>query len=83
MKEKKKLANANLNSICKNVEKVYINENLSPFSRDLLYHTRRFQMANGLKFSWSSGGVVLMREMETSKAIVARCVKDLEKYSKK
>ena len=61
MKEKKKLANANLNSICKNIEKIYINENLSQFSRDLLYHTRRFQKANGWKFSWSSGGVLLTK----------------------
>ena len=83
MKEKKKLANANLNFICINIEKVYINENLSPFSRDLLYHIRRFQKANGWKFSWSSGGVVLMREKETSKAILVCCVKDLKKYSKK
>ena len=82
MKEKKKLANANLNSICKNIEKIYINENLSQFSRDLLYHTRRFQKANGWKFSWSSGGVVLMREKETSKAVVVHCVEELKKYSK-
>ena len=68
-KEKNKLANANLNSISKNIDKVYINENLTPFSRDFLYHTRRFQKANGWKFSWSSGEVVLMREKETSKAV--------------
>ena len=83
MKEKKKLANANFNSIGQNVERVFINENLTPFSRDLLYHTRRFQKANGWKFSWSSGGVVLMREQENSKAVVIRCLKDLEKYAKK
>ena len=80
MKEKKKLAIATLNSICKNIEKIYINENLSQFSRDLLYHTRRFQKANGWKFSWSSGGVVLMREKETScRSSLCRRVKKILK----
>ena len=83
MKEKKKLANADLNSKGKNVEKVYINENLTPFSRDLLYHTRRFQKDNDWRYSWSSGGAILMREKENSKAVLVRCVKDLSKYCKK
>ena len=83
MKEKKKLANCNFNTIGKNVDRVYINENLTPYSRDLLYHTRRFQKANGWRYSWSSGGAILMREKENSKAILIRCVKDLTKYLKK
>ena len=33
---------------------VYINENMTPFSWDLLYHTGKFQKANGWKFSWFS-----------------------------
>jgi len=77
------LANADFNSISKNVEKVYINKNLTPISRDLLYHTRRFQKANGWRYSWSSGGVILIREKENSKAVLVRCVKDLRKYCKK
>lgn len=64
--KRKKIANANLNSLSKNIEKVYINDILSPFSSDLIYHTRRFQKANGWKFSWSSDGVVLMRKKEIS-----------------
>ena len=83
MKGKKNLANANFSNVSKNVDRVFINENLTPFSRDLLYHTRRFQKANGWRFSWSSGGVVLMKEKENSKAVVIRCIKDLEKYAKK
>ena len=78
MKGKKNLADANFSNVGKNVERVFINENLSAFSRDLLYHTRRFQKANEWRFSWSSGGNILLREKENSKAIVIRCVKDLE-----
>ena len=78
MKEKKKLPSANFMTIDKNIEKVYINKNMSPFSRDLLYHTKKFQKANGWKFSWSSGGAVLMRENETSKAVLVSCLEDLK-----
>ena len=81
--KKKNLTNANFSNVGKNVERVFIDENLTAFSWDLLYHTIRFQKANCWRFSWSSGGVVLMRERENSKAVVIRCIKNLEKYAKK
>ena len=84
MKRKKKnLTNANFINVGKNVERVFINENLTALSQDLLYHTRRFRKANGWRFSWSSGGVVLMRWRDNSKAVVICCIEDLEKYAKK
>ena len=67
----------------KKIEKVYINDKLSPFSQEFFYQTRRFQKVSDQKFSWSSGEVVLMRENETSMVVLIRCVKDLENYSKK
>ena len=74
MKGKKNLANADFSNVGKNVERVFINENLLAFSRDLLYHTRRFQKANDWKFSWSSGGTILLRKDEKSKVNVINSV---------
>ena len=62
--KKKKLANANFSGISKDIGKVFINENLTLFSRDLLYHTMKFQKANDWKFSWSSDGNVLESNRE-------------------
>ena len=60
MKEKKKFPNANLNVISN--EKVYINENLTYASRNLLFHARRFQRYNGWRFVISSQGTILLKE---------------------
>ena len=51
MKGKKNLENANFSNFNKNVERVFINENLTAFSQDLLNHMRKFQKANGWRFS--------------------------------
>ena len=77
MKEKKKLFNADLNDI--KAERVYINENLSKTSRNLLYLARRFQKEKGWKYAWSSSGTILLRKDEKSKVIVINSVEDIEK----
>ena len=77
MKEKKKLINADLTDI--KAERVYLNENLSKTSRNLLYLARRFQKENGWKYAWSSSGTILLRKDEKSKVNVINSVEDIEK----
>ena len=50
MKEKKKLANANLNGISDG--KIYINENLIKYSRNFFFHDKMFKRDKGWMFAW-------------------------------
>ena len=77
MKEKKKLYIADLSDI--KAERVYINENLTKASRNLLYLARRFQKEKGWKYAWSSSGTILLRKNEKSKINVISSVEDIEK----
>ena len=81
MKAKKKLANANLNGISDG--KIYINENLTKYSRNLLFHARRFRRDNGWMFAWcSQGGTILMKQQMNSPVIVINSMEDIEKLQK-
>ena len=77
MKEKKNLYNADLSDI--RAERVYLNENLSKTSRNLLFHARRFQKEKGWKYAWSSSGTILLRKDEKSNVNVINSVEDIEK----
>ena len=77
MKEKKKLYGADFSDI--KAERVYINENLTKSSRNLLYLARRFQKEKGWKYAWSSSGTILLRKDEKSKVNVINSVEDIEK----
>ena len=77
MKEKKKLYDADLSDI--KAERVYINENLTKSSRNLLYLARRFKEEKGWKYAWSSSGTILLRKDEKSKVNVINSVEDIEK----
>ena len=77
MKEKKKLNNADLTDI--KAERVYLNENLSKVSRNLLFLARRFKKENGWKYAWSSSSTILLRKDEKSKVNVINSVEDIEK----
>ena len=77
MKEKKNLYNADLTDI--NAERVYLNENLTKISRNLLFLARRFKKEKGWKYAWSSSGTVLLRKDEKSKVNVINSVEDIEK----
>ena len=77
MKEKKKLYGADFSDI--KAERVYINENLTKSSRNLLYLARRFKEEKGWKYAWSSSGTILLRKDEKSKVNVINSVEDIEK----
>ena len=77
MKEKKKLYDADLSDI--KAERVYINENLTKSSRNLLYLARRFKEEKGWKYAWSSSGTILLRKDEKSIVNVINSVEDIEK----
>ena len=77
MKEKKKLYDADFSDI--KAERVYINENLTKSSRNLLYLARRFKKEKGWKYAWSSSGTILLRKDEKSKVNVINSVEDIEK----
>ena len=80
MKEKKKLANANLNGISDG--KIYIKENLTKYSRNLLFHARRFKRDNGWMFARWSQGTILMKQNMNSQVIVINSMEDIEKLQK-
>ena len=80
MKEKKKLANSNLNGISD--DKIYTNENLPKYSRNLLFYARRFKRYNGWMFAWCSQGTILMKQKMNSQVIVINSMEDIEKLQK-
>ena len=80
VKVKKMLANAKINGISNG--KIYINENLTKSSRNLIFHARRFRKDNGWRFAWCSQGTILLKQKESSQAIVVNLMEDIEKLQK-
>jgi hypothetical protein len=59
----KQLVGGNINS------RIYVNENLCPFYRELLWKTKTLAKAAGFKFIWFSRGKIIVKENEIAKKI--------------
>lgn len=57
--------------------KVYINESLSKFNRELLFETRKKAAAKGFKYAWVKSGKVFLRKDETSAIIRVNSIMEL------
>ena len=80
MKEKNRLVNANLNGISDG--RIYIDETLTKYSRNLIFHDRRFKRDNGRMFAWCSQGTIFMKQKIKSQVIVINSMEDIEKLQK-
>lgn len=59
--------------------RIYINENLSPYFRELLWTVKTRAKASGFKFVWWSRGKILVRKDETSRNVIRiNCFKDID-----
>lgn len=52
-----------------NGKRVYINENMSPYYRELFWKTKAFAKENGYKFVWFLRGKVMMKKNEGDKDV--------------
>ena len=62
-----------------NKSKVYVNENLTPFYKNLLWKAKNVQKEKGYEFAWFRFGKVLMRKDERSPVIKINQESDLNK----
>lgn len=58
---------------------IYINENLPPRARTLLYHARSKKKVHGWKYAWTEDGIVYIRKTEDEEKIQINELADLEK----
>ena len=80
MREKKKLYNLKFDEL--KAKMIYINENLTTQSKNILFNARKFVKENGWKFAWSSRGTIFVKKTENSKAFLINAIEDLEKLQK-
>ncbi|RZF37580.1 hypothetical protein LSTR_LSTR016142, partial [Laodelphax striatellus] len=59
---------------------VYINENLSPYYRNLLKETKSFAKENNFMFTWVRNGKIYVRKNENSRAIRIMNMCELENF---
>lgn len=60
-------------------ERIFVNENLSPENKEILYETKKVAKEKQYKFVWTRNGKILVRENEQGKVIQIKNVKDLQK----
>ena len=82
LKNKKKLAGHNFNSIGVNAKRVFINENLTAYSKALFYQANSIRKENGWKFIWTINGNINLRKDEEARVTYIRCEEDLKKITK-
>lgn len=58
-------------------DKIYINENLSPYFKNLFWQTRQWAQVNNYKFVWFRGGKLFIREREGSSIVQIKRESDL------
>ena len=46
---------------------IYINENLTTQSKNILFNARKFVKENGWKFAWSSRGTIFVKKQKIPK----------------
>ena len=80
-RNKKRLAGYNFNSIGINAQKVFVNENLSPWSKQLFYKTNELRKKNAWKSIWSSNGFIKVKMSDESPIITIRSEADLTKIT--
>jgi hypothetical protein len=61
--------------------KIYINENLTPYNKALLFKTKTLAKEKGFSFAWFRFGKILLRKSEGSPVIKISAESDLDKLS--
>lgn len=56
---------------------VYINEQLSPYNKQLFYMANKIKMEKNYKFIWVAEGKILLKKTEDSKTIRVKCINDM------
>lgn len=77
--DRKKLAGKNFHDIGIDATRVYINENLTPFSRQLFYRANTLKKSNGWKYIWTRNGSIKMRKDDNTPVLNIEDMQDLEK----
>lgn len=63
--------------------RVYLREALTPATAHLLWKAKTdLKMTNKFKYVWCKRGVVLIKKDDSEKAIVLKCLQDVEKWSR-
>ena len=76
---RRKLAGVDFRRINLNTSSVFINDNLSSFSKALFYKANLLKKEKNWKYLWTSNGNILLKKHESAQAVMIRDESDLEK----
>lgn len=82
MRNRKQLAGKDFNAIGVKANKVFINENLTSFSKSLFYQANILRKNNGWKYIWTTNGSINLRKNDESRVLFVRSEEDLHKITK-
>jgi hypothetical protein len=79
---KKKLQGKNFKEMGLKAAKIFINENLTPYTKSLFYKANTLRKSNNWKYIWTNYGTIYMRREENSQVCPIRSEDDLTKLFK-
>ena len=82
IKNRKKMAGFNFKDIGIDTQRVFINENLTSYTKALFYKANMLKKDNGWKYIWTRGGNIKIRRNEDFPVISIRNTTDLKKITK-
>ena len=82
LKNRKKLAKHDFQKMNLDTERVFINENLSQFSKSLFHQANVLKKKNGWSYIWIMNGNINMRKSDGSQVLRIRDTSDLNKITK-
>ena len=83
LKNRKKLAGYNFSDIGVDSQRVFINENLTSFTKDLFYKANKLKREHGWKYIWTINGNIKLRQNEGCSVISVKDTNDLKKIVSK
>lgn len=60
--------------------RIYINEGMSPFLKDLLWRAKSAGRSHGFKYIWQKNGIILAKRDDESKTLMIRTEDDINNY---
>ena len=79
LKNKRKLAGFNFKDIGVDTQRVFINENLTSYAKNLFYQANLLKKNHGWKYIWTRNGNIKLRHHDDSPVISIRDTADLRK----
>ena len=75
------LNSSNLVGSSQSVNKLYINESLTPKAKELFYKVREFRRKYNFKYAWNKNGKSYVKKTDTDAAVSFKSMKEFELFS--